>query len=72
MWWPSVSNEILLMSSRICGEKARVPLAAAYHLSVCYFPFAMCVVVYFFPDTWPLWDVVSTCRGWMPVNVRSR
>jgi hypothetical protein len=30
MWWPSVSSEILLMSSRICGEKARVPLEAAY------------------------------------------
>jgi hypothetical protein len=32
MWWPSVSNEILLMSSRIYGEKARVPLEAAYHI----------------------------------------
>jgi hypothetical protein len=39
MWWPSVSSEILLMSSRICGEKARIPLEAAYHLFVCYFRF---------------------------------
>jgi hypothetical protein len=40
MWWPSISSEILLMSSRICGEKAKVPLEAAYHLSVCYFWFS--------------------------------